>query len=60
MEQVKFAYFPLEKQVGAIKSLDLSNKKDELKQIEGMFPQNSMNDLVRAKVKEIVKLQDII
>ena len=41
MEQAKFVYSPLgepferqtEKQVGAIKSLDLSNKKDELKQI---------------------------
>ena len=37
MEQAKFVYSPFErqteKQVGAIKSLDLSNKKDELKQI---------------------------
>ena len=37
------------KQVGATKSLDLSNKKDELKEIEGIFPQNLMNDLIRAK-----------
>ena len=32
-----------EKQVDAIKSLDIYNKKDELKQIETIFPQNLMN-----------------
>ena len=66
--QAKFAYSPLgkafekqtEKQVGALKSLALSNKKDELKQIEGIFPQNLMSDLTCVKLKEIVKLQDII
>ena len=46
-----------EKQVGAITSLDTSNK---LKQFEGISPQNLTNDLIRAKLKEIVKLQDII
>ena len=68
IEQAKFAYSPLEKafekqiekQVGVLKSLDLSNKKYELKKIEGIFPQNLMNDLIRLKLKEIVKLQDII
>ena len=49
-----------EKKVGAIKSLKPSNKKDELKQIEGIFPQNLMNDLIRDKLKGIVNLQDII
>ena len=48
------------KQVGTIKSLDLSNKKNQLKQIEGIFPQNLMNDSVCAKLNEIVNLQDII
>ena len=63
IEQAKPAYSPLseafetEKQVGAIKSLDSSKK---LKRIEGIFPQNLMNDLIRAKLKEIVELQDII
>ena len=38
----------------------MSNKKDELKQIEGIFPQNMTNDLVRAKLKEIVNFQNII
>ena len=57
IEQVKFAYSSLgkafekqtEKQVYAIKSLDPFNM---LKQIEGMFPQNLMNDLFRAKLKK--------
>ena len=48
IEQAQFAYFPLgkafekqiEKQLGSLKSLCISNKKDGLKQIEGMFPQN--------------------
>ena len=35
-----------EKQVSALKSLDLSNKKDELKQFEGIFSQNLMNNLI--------------
>ena len=51
MEQAKFAYSPLgeplekqtEKQVRVLKSLNLSIKKDEIKQIEGIFPQNLMN-----------------
>ena len=51
VEQAKFAYPPLgeplekqtEKQVRDLKSLNLSNKKDEIKQIEGIFPQTLMN-----------------
>ena len=46
-----------EKQVGCLKSLDLSNKKNE---IESIFPQNLMNDLIRVKLTEFVNLQDII
>ena len=65
IEQTKFAYSPLgkpfqkqtAKQVGAIKSLDPSNK---LKRTESIFPQNLMNDLIRAKFKEIAELNDII
>ena len=48
------------KQVADIKSLDLFNKKDELKQIEVILPQNLLINLVRVKLKEIVHLQDII
>ena len=66
--RAKFAYSPLgkafvkqtEKQVSALKSLDPSNKEDELKQTECIFPQGLMNDLVCAKLKEIFNLQDII
>ena len=32
----------------------------KLKQIESIFPQNLMNDLISAKLKEIVEKQDII
>ena len=32
----------------------------KLKEMEGIFPQYLKNDLIRAKLKEIVKLQDII
>ena len=56
IEQAKFAYSPLEKafekqtekQVDTITSLDISNKKDELKQVESIFLQNLMNDLIDA------------
>ena len=68
IERAKFAYPPSreafeekrEVQVDAIKSLDISNKKDELKQIESVFPQNLMNDSIGDKLKETVKLEDII
>ena len=40
-----------------MKSIDPSNK---LKRIEGIFPQNLTNDLIRAKLKEALELQDII
>ena len=58
VEQAKLAYFPLgktfenqtEKQVGAIKSLKPSNKKNELKQIEGIIPQYPMNDSISDKL----------
>ena len=38
-----------EKHTNATKSSDFSN---ELKRIEGIFPQNLINDLVRAKLKK--------
>ena len=65
IEQAKFTYSPLvkafekqiEKKVNAIKTLDYSIK---LKQIEGIFPQSLMNDLIRAKLKEVGELQDTI
>lgn len=35
-----------EKQVDALESLHLSNKKDELNQIKSILTQNHMNDLI--------------
>ena len=37
-----------------------SNKKVELKQIEGVFPKNTLNDLIVNKLKLIFKLQYVI
>ena len=53
IQQVKFAYYQLgkafykqtKKQAYVWKSLNLSNKTDELKQIRGIFPKNLLNDL---------------
>ena len=67
IHQANFSYSPsgnafekqTEKQVGALKYIDISNKKDELKQIQVIYSQNLMNDLTRIKLKEIVKFQDI-
>ena len=58
IEQVKFKFFYLgkaleiqtENQVDALKSLNLSNKTVELKQIEGKFPKNLLNDLIIYKL----------
>ena len=55
--QANFTYSPLgkafekqtKKQVGAIKYLDFSDKRAELKQIEGIFPHILTNDLIRDK-----------
>ena len=41
-------------QGGFIESLDFFNKKDKLKQIEGIFSHNFMNELIRIKLKEII------
>ena len=38
----------------------LSNKTDESKQIESMFPQNQINDLILNRIIEIKQLQDNI
>ena len=48
-----------EKQVDALKSLNLSNKINELKRIEGIFPKILLNYLIINKLKEFIKLQDI-
>ena len=48
-----------EKQIHVLKSLSLSDKTDKLKQIENMFPQDLMNDLIHDRLKEIKQLQRV-
>ena len=58
MEQAKFTYSPLGKtfgkltkeQVKAKKDLNISDKTNDLKQIEKVFPQNVLNDLITDKL----------
>ena len=65
IEEANFGYSPLgtyfekqaEKQVDILKYLYPSN---ELKQINGIFPQNLMNDFICTMLKQIIELQDII
>ena len=40
-----------ERKLDALKSLNLSNKIDELKQIEGTFPKHMLTDLIIDKSK---------
>ena len=35
--------------------LNIFDKRNELKQIENIFPQNLLNDLINDKLKQIVK-----
>ena len=44
-----------EKKIDILKSLD-----PKLEQIEGVFAQNLMNDLIHANIKEMVELQNVI
>ena len=58
IEQAKFTYSPLGKdfekqtkeQVKTIKDLNISDNTNELKQIESIFPQNVLNDLISNKI----------
>ena len=68
IEQASFVYSSLtkaflkktKKQTDALKSLNISNKIDELKQIESISLQNRLNNLIIDKLKEINKLQSNI
>ena len=59
IEQAKFTYSSLgkaleretEKQVDALKFRNISNKTDELKQIESIFLQDQINSLIYEKLK---------
>ena len=64
IEQAKFTYSPLRKALKKqtrtkLQSSSLSNKKDELNQIESIFPKNQVNDLITDKPKEIKELEEI-
>ena len=48
------------KQADALKSLNLSNKRSELKQIESIFLKNPLNDLFIDKLKETNQSQNSI
>ena len=61
-----FTYCPLRKDLEKKTEKEVkvpnstSNKKGELKQIEGIFPKNMLNDLIINKLKVIFKLQYVI
>ena len=65
-EQAMFTYCPLRKDLEKKTEKEVkvpnstSNKKGELKQIEGIFPKNMLNDLIINKLKVIFKLQYVI
>ena len=48
-----------EKQVDALKSLNLSNKIDELNQIKTIFPQNQINYLILDRLKKSINYKII-
>ena len=48
----------IEKQVDALKPLNLSNKIEELKQIETIFPIKQLNDLIM-QLQYNIKLDDL-
>ena len=46
-----------EKQAKALESLELFNKINKLKQVKDLFPHKHLNDLMKDRLKEIIKLQ---
>ena len=68
IEQTKFTYSPLGKafekqtkeQVKAIKDLNIFDKVSELKQIESIFPQNVLSDLISNKLKRIISYRTVL
>ena len=67
IEQAKFTYSPLGKafekqtkeQVKTIKDLNISDKAGELKQIEDIFPQKVLNDLISNKLKKSLSYKTV-
>ena len=62
IEQAKFTYSALGKafENQAMKDLNISDKTNELKQIEGIFPQSVLNDLISNKLKKVIDLKKSI
>ena len=68
IEQDKFTYYPfgkafeqqIQKQVGALKFLNLSDKTDKLKRFKVILKKPLLNDLIIDKINEIIQLQIII
>ena len=68
IELAKFTYSPLGKafekqtkeQVKAIKDLNISDKSNNLKQIEGIFPQNVLNELISNKLKKSLSYKTVL
>ena len=49
---IKEKYFEkqTEKQIGTLKSVEISNEKDELKQTDGVYPEILINALLNCKI----------
>ena len=68
IEQDEFTYSPLGKafekqtkeQVKSVKYLSIFDKTDELKQIECIFPQNVLNDLISNKLKKTLSNKTVL
>ena len=68
LQQAKFRYClsgkafekQTNKQVVVTKSLNLSNKINELSQIKNIFLQNQLNDFIKDKLKEVKRLHNNI
>ena len=60
IEQAKAFKEQIKQQVKAIKDLNISDKTNELIQIEVIFPQNILNDLNSNKLWKIIELEDSI
>ena len=68
IEQAKSTYSPLGKafgkqtkeQVKAIKDLNFSDKANELKQLDVIFPENVLNDFISNKLKKTIEQQNSI
>ena len=56
LHQIETEKQQTEKHVDALTSLNIFNKRDELKEIEGIFPKNLLNNLIIYKLQDMIKL----